>query len=235
MGGIGIIFFVAAYIYAAVWLFKRAPGAWLRGLVLALAVLIPAGDAVVGRIQLKHLCETEGGVKVFRVADHVEGLMDIWTTDYWVAVGGYQFVEGPPIKGLVTRYSRKNGQIVKEDRVFPISQYRVVSGLTSFNDNYLRDWYAVETTQGEVLATDTRIAFKGGVGRAVSCKLLRRQPGNDGVPRLGAESDGSPSRVSFFSSNKIRDDYDNYRKRAVALFMDVPSRLPGLLWFHYHK
>lgn len=184
MGGIAIIFFAAAYVYAAVWLFKRTRGPWRRGLVLALAVLIPTGDAVVGRIQLNHLCEAESGVKVFRVAEHVEGFMDIWATDYWVAAGGYRFVESPPVNGVVTRYSRKNGQIVKEDRVPPISQYRVVEGRTSIKGRYLKDWYAVETAQGEVLATNTRIAFKGGWVARFLASFYAASPAMAGCPGL---------------------------------------------------
>jgi hypothetical protein len=77
--------------------------------------------------------------------------------------GGYQFSESAPVNGLVTRYSRQNGIILKEEKVTPKSQYRVRFENVGQKDAYGRSIDLVETADGkEVLAKHTAIAFKGG-------------------------------------------------------------------------
>lgn len=164
MGGLAVVFFIGLYIAISYWVFKRFDGSNFRWLVVALAVLIPSGDAIVGRLYLKRLCAEEGGLKVSRVVEHVDGFMEQLGTDYWVRIGGYQFSEEFPLNGKVIRYSKNNGQIVREDNVLPQSQYRVRSEYVgSLRDRYLRHVFLVETIPNrETLATDTQIAFNGG-------------------------------------------------------------------------
>lgn len=164
MGGLAVVFFIGLYIAIAYWMFKRFDGSNFRWLVVALAVLIPSGDAVIGRLYLKGLCAEEGGLKVYRVVEHVDGFMEQLGTDYWVKIGGYQFSEDFPMNGGVTRYSRMDGQVVQEDNVPPQSQYRVRrQHIGNVHDRYRRSVFLVERIlNGEVLATDTQIAFNGG-------------------------------------------------------------------------
>jgi hypothetical protein len=98
------------------------------------------------------------------VAEHVEGFMDDGShSDYWVREHGYQFSENRLTNGMTTRYSKQNGQIIREDNVMPRSQYRVISSHIGDTKNiYLRNKFVVDTSQGEMLATDTQIAFNGG-------------------------------------------------------------------------
>lgn len=166
MGGLAVVFFIGIYIAIAYWVFKRFDGSNFRWLVVALAVLIPSGDAIVGRLYLKHLCAEEGGLKVSRVVEHVDGFMDYAFSggDYWVKERGYQFTEDRPVNEMTTRYSKQNGQISRENNVLPQSQYRVRSEYVgSLRDPYLRHVFLVETIPNrETLATDTQIAFNGG-------------------------------------------------------------------------
>lgn len=161
MGGLGVIFFIALYLVIAFKVVRKFKASRYKWLVVALIVLIPSGDAMVGRVYLKYLCAEDGGLKVYRVAEHVEGFMDDYR-DYWVKEGKYQFSEDFSTNGKVTRYSNQNGQIVREDNVLPRSQYRVSSTFGNTKDIYLRSQFVVETLQGEILATDTLIAFNGG-------------------------------------------------------------------------
>lgn len=164
MGGLAALFFVGLYISIAYWVFRRFEGSNFRWLVLALAVLIPSGDAVVGRLYLKHLCAEEGGLRVYRVAEHVDGFMDDYG-DYWVKEGKYNFSEQFSAGGKsVMRYSKQDGQIVREDNVLPMSRYGVgLKNMGSVHDRYLRNIFLVESIpNGEILATDTQIAFNGG-------------------------------------------------------------------------
>lgn len=165
MGGLAALFFIGLYIAIAYWVFKRCGRSGFRWLVLAVAVLIPSGDAVVGRLYLKQLCAEEGGLKVYRVAEHVDGFMDDGShSNYWVSERGYQFAENRPINGMTTRYFKQDGQIVQADNVLPESQYRVRSqNIGSVHDRYLRNLFLVESIpNSEILATDTQIAFNGG-------------------------------------------------------------------------
>ncbi|MDO8262338.1 MAG: hypothetical protein Q7T21_03835 [Gallionella sp.] len=161
MGGLAVIFFVALYVVIAFKVVGKFKASRYKWLAVALIVLIPGGDAVVGRVYLKYLCADEGGLKVYRVAEHVEGFMDDYR-DYWVKNREYQFSEDFLLNGKVTRYSKQNGQIVREGNVMPRSQYRVSSSFGNTKDLYLRSQFVVETLQGEVLATDTQISFNGG-------------------------------------------------------------------------
>jgi hypothetical protein len=109
------------------------------------------------------MCEAEAGLKIFRVAEHVEGFMDDGShSDYWVKEHGYQFSENRLTNDKTTRYSKQNGQLIREDNVMPRSQYRVSSTFGNTKDIYLRSQFVVDTPQGEILATDTQIAFNGG-------------------------------------------------------------------------
>lgn len=93
---------------------------------------------------------------------------------------GYEFSEGPPVNGRVTRYSKHNGRIVKEKDVLPQSKYRLSSLTTGRKSTYRKDTLIVETfPEGEVLATDTQIGFNGGWA----------------LRFLGGFSDAGPSRV----------------------------------------
>lgn len=165
MGGLGVIFFIALYLVIAFKVVRKFKASRYKWLVVALIVLIPSGDAMVGRVYLKYLCAEDGGLKVYRVAEHVEGFMEAFGNidDDWVKNGGYQFSESAPVNGLVTRYSRQpDGQIIKEEKVIPKSQYRVRLENVGQKDVYGRSIDLVETADGKVLAMHTAIAFKGG-------------------------------------------------------------------------
>lgn len=164
MGGLAVLFFVALYLVVAFKVIGKFKASRYKWPIVALIVLIPSGDAVVGRLYLKHLCAEEGGLKVYRVVEHVQGFMDDGShSDYWIKEHDYQFSEDRLTNGMTTRYSKKNGQIVQENSVVPQSLYRVSSKHIGNTKNiYLRSQFVVDTPQGEVLATDTQIAFNGG-------------------------------------------------------------------------
>ena len=163
MGGLAVLFFIGLYIAIAYWVFKRFEGSSFRWLVLAVAVLIPSGDAVVGRLYLKHLCNEEGGLRVYRVVENVDGFKDDGSSgDYWVRELGYQFVENQPINGLTTRYFQHDGQITSEKSELLKSGYKL-SSLYLRGDIYGRHQHLVKTLYGgEILASDTQVSFNGG-------------------------------------------------------------------------
>ena len=165
MGGLAVLFFIALYLVIAYKVYGKFKTSRYKWLVLALIVLIPSGDAVVGRVYLKRMCAEEGGLKVYRMAEHVEGFMDdVVGRGYWAKEYGYQFSEDRLTNGMTTRYSKHNGQIAQEDNVMPRSQYRIrLLHIGGVKNIYMRNQYVVESISGnETLATDTQIAFNGG-------------------------------------------------------------------------
>jgi hypothetical protein len=166
MGGLAVLFFIGLYFVIAFKVVGKFKASRYKWLAVALVVLIPSGDAVVGRLYLKYLCSKEGGLKVYRVAEHVEGFMSdtSWDGDYWLKNDGFKFSESRPVNGMVTRYSMQDGKLITENRVIPKSKYRLRSLHIGDTKNiYLRYQYVLDDMQsGEVLATHTEVGFNGG-------------------------------------------------------------------------
>lgn len=164
MSGLGVLFFIGLYFFIAYQIVKATKTKRTKWLAIAILVLIPTADEVVGRIYLQHLCATEGGLKVYRVINGAEGFMySLGPTDYWVKERGYQFNETPSSNGRVVRFSKKNGKIIREDDVASKSLYRLKSYIEGEKDSYLK--YKLEMSvisNGEILATHDQIGFKGG-------------------------------------------------------------------------
>ncbi len=167
MSGLGVLFFIGLYFFIAYKVVKAIKTKPLKWLAIVILVLIPTADEMVGRVYLQHLCATEGGLKVHRMVNGVEGFIGAWGDEpdaMPVEKYDYSFSEGRPWKGRVKRYSKQNGQIVKENDVLPKSNYRLsLLDKGEVKDSYMRQTLVVETFPvGEVLATDTQIGFNGG-------------------------------------------------------------------------
>lgn len=164
MGGLAVLFLIGIYLviaYKVVRAFKAKRVKWLAVVILA---LIPTADAIVGRIYLKHLCATEGGLKVNRVVEGVQGYMDYrGIREDSVKAYKYQFIESTTSPGKFYRYSRKNGNIVLEMNITPKSLYEVRFKRMGQGDVYTRSIYDVaDMSTGEILAAYTEIGFGGG-------------------------------------------------------------------------
>lgn len=164
MAGLSVLFFIGLYFFIAYKIIKATNTKRTKLLAIVILILIPTADEVVGRIYLQHLCTTEGGLKVYRVVQDVEGFMSDGSEDVLaVEKYGYKFSESRPLNGRVNRYSKVNEQVVKEVDVLPKSNYRVRYLTTGQKDIYMRQALVVETyPSGEMLATDIQIGFSGG-------------------------------------------------------------------------
>ena len=164
MAGLGVLFFVGLYFFVAYKIVRVLKTARLKWLAILILALIPTADAIVGRIYLQHLCATEGGLKVHRMAQGVDGFIsDGGDSGMQVEKHGYKFSESAPINGRVNKYSKANGHVVREKDVIPISKYRVRFETTGQNAKYRRQTFIVETfPDGIVIATDTLVGFNGG-------------------------------------------------------------------------
>lgn len=180
MGGLGVLFVVGLYLFVAYKIVnstKTKPTRWLAVVILT---LIPTADAVVGRVYLKHLCATEGGLRVSKVVTGVEGFMiDSGVTDYWVKTHGYQFVESRPLNERVNRFSRQNDKIILEENVVPKSLYRLHFVKEGDKDFYWKQQRRVEViSTNEILATDTTIGFSGGWAEYFLARFSDAGPGS---------------------------------------------------------
>jgi len=82
---IALTILIAGGIYIVIGglILKRIANKWLKGLVIAIWILIPTGDAIVGRIYLSYLCSTEAGVKVYQTVE--------LPAEYWDGQGRPKF------------------------------------------------------------------------------------------------------------------------------------------------
>lgn len=164
MGGLAVLFLLGLYLVLTVVAIVKTKPLWAKGLVLLAALLIPTADAVYGRYKLKQMCAAEAGLKVYRVAEHVEGFMASAADDYYIKHYGYQFIEAEKSPGKYYRVSRQSKQIIREENVTPISKFKASLGdLEPMGRLYWRQKYLIEAIpNGEVLATDAQIGFRGG-------------------------------------------------------------------------
>jgi len=164
MGGLAVLFLLGLYFVLSVIAVVKVKPLWAKGLVLLVALLLPTADAVYGRHKLKQMCAAEGGLKVYRVAENVEGFMASAADDYYIKTYGYQFVEAERSKGKYYRVSQQGEDIVIEENVVPLSKFmRHISPLKTYKEFYWIQKFTIGTfPDGEALAEDTQISFEGG-------------------------------------------------------------------------
>ena len=93
MGGLAVLALLGLYIFLAITVFNAAKTTSAKVIALLLILLIPTADAIYGRIKLQQMCKAEGGFKVYRVVQGVEGFMYEFADERWITQYGYQFVE----------------------------------------------------------------------------------------------------------------------------------------------
>lgn len=84
---IALMVFTALLVYLGIaWLvIKRLPSKKAKWIAVAIFILVPTWDEILGRIYFKHLCETEGGVKVLKMVK--------LGPEYWDANGRPKFIK----------------------------------------------------------------------------------------------------------------------------------------------
>jgi hypothetical protein len=162
MGGIGILFCIGLYLAVSIVAIVKVKPFWVKGLVLVPVILLPTADAVYGRYKLKQMCAEEGGTKIYRTIDNVDGFYGYARKEF-VENHGYDYVEN--CIGDCYRWQVKNGDLQKTSYLVPKSEYEVVALID--NPNYKKKyWYAryqIESiSDHEVLARHTNISFVGG-------------------------------------------------------------------------
>lgn len=169
MGGLGFLLVIGFYLWLTWRIVRNAwSKSWKWGSgVLVVMVLLPTTDAVIGRLYLGHLCATEGGLHVTRVVEGVDGFYWV-TSESDLKYFGYQFMEGsshvihrPP--GTVARVSLRDGIVVKEDPVQPLSQYEfdiINHGRGAYFDE--TSWVVRQRSDMSELGRYSVFTFRGG-------------------------------------------------------------------------
>ncbi len=127
---IALMFLSAAAVYVVIGglILKRISSRWLKGLVVAILILIPTGDEIAGHIYFNHLCSTEAGAKVYQTIN--------LPAANWDAMGKPKF------------YDEKNGNS------YPITGFNE-GWKNYFEKNYSIDSHMENTSK--ILAIDKHI------------------------------------------------------------------------------
>ncbi len=189
MTGLIVLGLFLLYVAVAMGLTVRARGRW-KLLVMAVFILIPTWDIIPGKIALAHYCEREGGIKVYRSVEGVEGFLIRGGTAYeeYFSRFGYKYIEivkekRDPRNGQYngTEYVRvtlrEDGKLSEEKVERPASRYELKS-YQNF-DTYISPWgitlfsaSIVDSKTGEIIAVDKRFGWHGGWLRQVNRPIL---------------------------------------------------------------
>ena len=166
MGGLLVLFLLGFYVWGAYKIVRWIKPVWGKALVLVAVLLIPTADAVYGRIKLKQMCETEGGLKIYKTAQWVEGFRDGRSRpeEEWVIRYGYRFVEGEGANGKPARVSRQaNGTVRMENNITPISRYAFEREGNDIGHGFRSGEYrVVDIVTNERLGVYINFGYEGG-------------------------------------------------------------------------
>lgn len=165
---LGLVLYVSLAIFLA-WFLPRHfdPG---RAKVIATTVillgfaLIPTWDIIPGRLYFNHLCETEGGVRVFRTVEGVEGFYYFPGAEIRREVlehYGYKFIE-VGANGSFFRYFKASNNLAKKKIGELKSEFGVKHNRETLFWNIKK--YAEQIVRldgGEVLATKIQYEYEG--------------------------------------------------------------------------
>lgn len=181
MGGLAVVLLLVGYLALVLWLVMRVRGPLAKLIVLIIAILLPTADAIVGRIYLRHLCNTEGGLHVSRQVSGIDGFQDRGGADEaWVRQHGFRFVETKPrSNGLVDRIERRDDKIVLLRAVPARSAYRVhLRTSVARRPGFAVDEYVVEdVASGDIVSRYTDVGFTGGWVERLVGRLSDAGPG----------------------------------------------------------
>jgi len=166
MGGLLILVLAGLYLWIAYKVVRRAPPVWGKVLAIVVIVLIPTADAVYGRMKLRQICAVEGGLKIYKTVEGVEGfyLNDMPLHQEWITKYGYKFVEGKGLDGSSTRLGwGKDGNVVEEKNVTLFSRYQYEYYANEYGLGFKRVEHQVKDSEtNQILARNLNFTFEGG-------------------------------------------------------------------------
>lgn len=141
---IALMVFTALLVYLGIaWVvIKRLPSKKAKWIAVAIFILIPTWDEILGRIYFKSLCETESGVKIYNVVES--------PGEYWLPDGKPKFIKsnGDPDEAMLSdQIGFSNEFQEKYSAYFRIKRHARV---------------ASERSTGQVLGEYVRFIYFGG-------------------------------------------------------------------------
>lgn len=165
MGGLAVLVIIVAYIAIAFMVVRAIKSKGWKIAISLVFLLLPTADALVGRLFLKYVCATEGGLQVAKAVEGVEGFYDDTKRPLpeWIVKHGYQYVEGKDLDGELMRLERgPNDGVVERKAIRPRSKYRLERS-SERSAGFTRSEYRVrETATNDVLARYVNISYAGG-------------------------------------------------------------------------
>lgn len=165
-----LVIIVTGIAMALAWSERRKMGFFkATGVVLATLFVIyaiPFGDHTLGEIRKQQLCKEHGGVKVYQVAENVDGLM--WRTGRIkkpYETFGYSFLEVQTEKDQIFRYEKNAEGFLEERRVdAPRARYffRFLPEERLGAHHSLSKFVIVDLHQNKILASRGSVAYGGG-------------------------------------------------------------------------
>lgn len=142
----------------------------IGGLLALVMLLIPTADDLLGRYRVKRLCEKEGGVRIFKTVENVEGIQMNSADEVILRATKYQYVESTSTKAggsyriPPARYSlTPSGRVIVEKNIIPRARYEYQRREEVRTDHISRyDQLIVDLQTNQILATDTYFGFRGG-------------------------------------------------------------------------
>lgn len=163
---------------------------WGKIMVIVVFALIPTTYTVYALIKIEKLCKDEGGLKIYRTAQGVDGFYSPFADETVLTKYGFAFVESGLSPEMYVRFSRSpKGDIVKENieslksrYIYRVVRYKEVRG-------YLRDTYMKDAFQmivrdtNEVLGEFTNFNFGGDWAERLGASIIADR-GNGGICNL---------------------------------------------------
>ena len=142
MIGLMMITAILGYIFLTFFIVERIEPKAAKIIVLIIMILIPTWDVIAGKIYFRHLCKTEGGLKVYKKikadgflntsikADISKGKVNRLSKDFAKDIldYGFKFYEVPTSDGKIVHfYKDENGKVAYKILDKPKSRYKYVS------------------------------------------------------------------------------------------------------------
>lgn len=188
MIGLSILLAVVSYVWLARFVARRIENRAAKYTVIAIFILIPTWDVIPGKLYFNHLCETQGGEKIYKTVSGVDGFFyDGYAYKEWFAPPySYKYVETRinddmrtddydprKARGILLHYF-ENGEMLDKE------MHRIASRYYVRQDVYPRtlswivkikiwDVHIYDLVSGDALATSTEYLYAGGwVNRIIS-------------------------------------------------------------------
>lgn len=167
MIGLFFLFILVVYIAAAIFTAKRLQSKAAKYIAIAIYALIPTWDILPGYIYFRYLCETEGGNKIYRSVDDVEGFFStgypLGNREDAFTKYGYKTMErGNQQLGFYRYWLGQDGRVHEEKIKEPVSRYalREEKKLRPWNVQQ-NDYVIFDIKTNEIVAKSTLFKYIG--------------------------------------------------------------------------